>query len=79
MAKMVANAPAGIENPEEFVNNIYSLNDKWLSIIEENFDAPLTERDPDSIRESYAKATDTDIAALWDAVKKNGFDSYRNE
>lgn len=66
-------APDSLENPEEYIANYLALNEKWIEIIDANFDMPHSERDPESIRNSYLNAPGVDRSALWSEIRTQIF------
>lgn len=65
---LITNAPSSIEDPEAFISAFRSSHDEWLTLLEDTLSLPESERDSESIKESFAGVEARDLDPFWDAA-----------
>lgn len=71
----IANAPAGIDDPQVFADEIAALNEEWFENISEVLpvDESLNARDPETLREVYVIGADLDLDPVWTMMREKVF------
>lgn len=69
----LANPPAGIPDPEAFMAKVEQTNAEWLQVAESELSFPETERDPESIKQSFIQVGNLDFTGVWAAFKEASY------
>lgn len=73
--ELVASAPDTVADPEELIQTYLDTQDEWLTVVSEDLDMPPSERDADSIRTSFADASELDLSEFANLTKQRLFAS----
>lgn len=72
---MMDRAPSGIDSPQQVIDSVENSNDTWLAYLQDDLDLPETERDPESIENSFREVGGIDLSRLWDKIQETDFET----
>jgi TRAP-type C4-dicarboxylate transport system substrate-binding protein len=59
--EMAADAPAGVDNPDDLLADYWGLQDEWLSILNDELAIPSSENTPDELIDAYTNSPDIEL------------------
>jgi TRAP-type C4-dicarboxylate transport system substrate-binding protein len=68
-AAMAADAPAGVDKPEELLAGYWAGQDEWLSLLNDELQIPSSENTPDELIEAYTNSPDIDLRDFADRTR----------
>lgn len=70
---MTNNIPEGVSDPDRVIDGVLSSHEEWLDYLQNELNLPETERDPESIEDSFRETGEVDLQPLWDRIQETEF------